>query len=316
MTLRHMKIFRSLCEHDCNTTKTAEALHMTQPAISLAIKELEQYYGVVLFDRIGRRLYMTEVGRQFLQYASHITSLFDDMEKGLKDWESFGILRVGASITIGSQFLPRYVKAFYTEYPGTEIRAIVGPSNHLEEKLLENELDFALVEGIPHTPSIVSEAYMEDHLSIICPADGRYQEGQMLSIEQFKQQKFLLRERGSGTREVFERVTEGAGVSVSPIWEAMSTTALINAVIEGLGIAVLPYRMVVGPVEQGLVTTIGVEGLNFHRNFYIIRHKDKYLTASAKAFLDLCRRYESEYPAPDHSASIRIHFGNIDQSGL
>ncbi len=295
MTLRHMKVFRSICEHGCNTTKTAEALHMTQPAVSLVIKELEQYYGVVLFDRIGRRLYLTEVGRYFLQYAIHISSLFADVEKELKTWESFGVLRVGASITIGSQFLPRYVKAFSYEHPGTEIRALVGPSNLLERKLLDNELDFALIEGVAHAPSIVSEEYMEDHLSIICSADGVYEPGQQISINEFKQQKFLLRERESGTREVFDQVTERAGFSVSPIWEAMSTTALVNAVTQGLGIAVLPYRMVMGPLKRGQVQTISVEGLDFRRSFYIIHHKDKYLTESAKDFLNLCRSYEAEH---------------------
>ena len=109
MTLRHMIIFRTVCESDCNSTRAADRLHMTQPAISLAIKELEQYYGVRLFDRIGRRLKITDSGKLFLQYAIHITDLFEDMETGLRDWDSKGILRVGASITIGSQFLPGYV---------------------------------------------------------------------------------------------------------------------------------------------------------------------------------------------------------------
>ena len=85
-------------------TKAAEVLHMTQPAVSLAIKELEQYYGVQLFDRIGRRLQITDAGRHFLQYAIHISDLFSDMETGLRDWNSKGILRIGASITIGSRF--------------------------------------------------------------------------------------------------------------------------------------------------------------------------------------------------------------------
>ena len=135
MTLRHMKIFHTLCENGNNTTRAAEMLHMTQPAISLAIKELEQYYGIVLFDRIGRRLRLTEAGQHFLEYAIHISSLFDDMETELRNWDSFGILRVGASITIGSQFLPGYVKTFYEVYPGTEIKVLIAPSDQLEEKI-------------------------------------------------------------------------------------------------------------------------------------------------------------------------------------
>jgi len=298
MTIRHLKIFLSVCSNSCNTTRAAEELHMTQPAVSLAVRELEQYYGVMLFDRIGRRLKITEAGQKFRQYSAHIVSLFDDMEKGMRNWDSFGILRVGSSITIGSQFLPGYVKAFYSRFPGTEVRAFIAPLELLEQKLLDNELDFALIEGVSHIPFFVSEEYMDDQLTVICPAGGSFHQGQQISVDEFRRQKFLLRERGSGTRETFERVIEEAGFSVSPIWEAMSTTALVNAVINGLGIAVLPYRMVTGPLQRGLVVAVKVKGLNFRRRFHIIYHKEKFLTSSAKAFIDLCRNYEMDYPLP------------------
>ena len=277
MTIRHLKLFLAVCDHDFNTTKASEEIHTTQPAVSLAIRELEQYYGVILFDRIGRRLRITEAGRKFQEYARHIIALFDEMEKGMRNWDAFGILRVGASVTIGSQFLPNYVKAFYNRYPGTEVRAVIGPS--------------ALIEGVSHVPSFTSEEYMEDHLSVICPAEGCFSQGQEISIDEFRRQRFLLREKGSGTRETFEHVIEQAGFSVSPIWEAMSTTALVNAVINGLGITVLPH---------GLVVAVRVKGLDFSRMFHIVYHREKFLTSSAKAFIDLCRNYEMDYPLPHY----------------
>ena len=293
-----MIIFRTVCENGFNSTKAAEVLHMTQPAVSLAIKELEQYYGVHLFDRIGRRLQITDAGKHFLQYAIHISDLFSDMETGLRDWDSKGILRIGASITIGSQFLPRYVKAFTEICPGLDVIVTVDQSERLEQKIMANELDCALIEGIAHDPNIVSEAYMEDHLSVICSRDKGWKQGQVVSIEDFQRQRFLLREIGSGTREVFDRVVEQAGIHITPVWEAMSTTALVNAVINGLGIAVLPHRMILPALRQGLVCTVKVEGLSFSRNFHIIYHKDKFLTASAKRFINLCRDFEIDYPLP------------------
>lgn len=157
------------------------------------------------------------------------------------------------------------------------------------------------MEGVSHSPSLESEEYMEDHLVVICPARGRFVQGQTLTQEEFRSQKFLLREPGSGTRETFQRVMEEAGLSVEPIWEAMSTTALVNAVINGLGITVLPHRMVLGPLSKGLVISVRVEGLEFRRKYYIVRHRAKYLTASARAFLDLCRSYEMDYPMPRYS---------------
>lgn len=297
MTIRHMIIFRTVCETGCNSTKAAEVLHMTQPAVSLAIKELEQYYGVHLFDRIGRRLQITDAGQLFLQYAIHISDLFSDMETGLRDWDSKGILRIGASITIGSQFLPGYVKAFSQICPGIDVRVTVAQSERLEQKILANELDCALIEGLAHDPNIVSQAYMQDYLSVICGTDQGWTQGQIISTEEFQGQRFLLREKGSGTREVFDRVVEQAGIRIMPVWEAVSTTALVNAVINGLGIAVLPHRMILPALRQGLIHTVEVEGLKFSRDFYIIHHKDKFLTASAKNFIALCRDYEGNHPS-------------------
>ena len=256
MTLRHMIIFRTVCESDCNSTRAADRLHMTQPAISLAIKELEQYYGVRLFDRIGRRLKITDSGKMFLQYAIHITDLFEDMETGLRDWDSKGILRVGASITIGSQFLPGYVKTYAEICPGIDVRV---------------------------------EAYMQDQLCVLCSADKGWKEGQTISRDEFKKQRFLLREKGSGTRDVFDHVTAQAGIHIIPAWEAMSTSTLINATITGLGIAVLPRRMIQPALDSGQIITVNVEGLDFRRSFYIIHHKDKFLMPSARKFISLCK---------------------------
>ena len=301
MTLRHLRIFQAVCDNGCNMTKAAEALHMTQPAASLAIKELEGYYGVVLFDRLGRRLRLSGAGERLLGYARHITSSFDEMEEALGSWERPGVLRVGASMTIGSQFLPGYVKAITSRLPGAEIRATVGPTELLESRLLENTLDLALVEGVPRSELLVTEEYMEDSLAVICPRDSGYESGQELTQEEFRRQKFLLREPGSGAREEFERVTAGAGFAVSPSWEAMSTTALVNAVISGLGISVLPARMIRGAAERGLVTVVRVNGLDFTRWFRIAYHRDKYLTPLAAEFMALVRSYELDYPDPQYT---------------
>ncbi len=301
MTIRHLKIFLALCQNNFNTTKAADALHMTQPAVSLAIRELEDYYGVRLFDRVGRRLVVTEAGNRFWEYASHIISLFGDMEQGMRNWDSLGLLRVGASITIGSQFLPSYVKAFYARFPGAQVRATIAPSDQIERAVLNNELDFALIEGVPTAEALVGREYMEDYLTVICPPELGFSQGQLISIEEFRKQSFLLREKGSGTREIFDSVTEHAGFSVTPLWEAMSTTALVNAVINGIGTSVLPYRMVEKPLKMGLVVSVRVKGLKFRRSYYIVHHREKYLSSSAKAFMELCYSYEMDYPMPEYN---------------
>ena len=292
MTLRHIRIFLTVCQEGFHVTRAAEALHMTQPAVSLAIRELEEYYGVRLFDRIGRRLQITEAGMRLRESGNHIVAMFDRMEKGLRNWDAFGVLRVGASLTIGSQLMPGYVRAFRESHPDTEVRVTVATSALLEQKLLDNALDFALMEGVVHVPSIVSEAYMEDHLAVLCPAGGRFRQGQVLTQAEFRSQPLLLREHGSGTRETFERAVGQAGFSVTPAWEAMSNRALLNAVASGLGLSVLSARIAAEEVARGRVVSVEVEGLDFRRQFHIIYHRDKFLTASALAFMELCRRGE------------------------
>ncbi len=296
MTIRHLNIFLAVCAEGCNTTRAAQALHMTQPAVSLAIRELEQYYGVVLFDRLGRRLVLTEAGHQMEDRAAHISALFRELERVLRDWDSLGLLRVGASMTIGSRFLPWYVKAFLARYPGTQVRTRVAPSEELERALLDSSLDLALIEGPTHSPSLLSEAYMEDELAVIRAPGGPG--GGHMSLEEFRRQRFLLREPGSGTREVFDRAIESAGFTVEPEWEASSTTALVNAAIAGLGIAVLPLKMVSGLIGRGIVEQVEVEDLELSRKFNIVYHREKYLTAAARSFIDLCRNYELDYPLP------------------
>ena len=163
MTLRHIRIFEAVCDCGCNMTRAAESLRMTQPAVSLAVSELESYYGVRLFDRIARRLYLTEAGRAFLDYARRITLTFDDMERTVRDWEERGRVRVGASVSIGAKLMPSYAADFREKWPGTEVRVRIDRSDKLEAALAENELDFALIEGIVHNPDLVSEDYLADH---------------------------------------------------------------------------------------------------------------------------------------------------------
>ena len=171
MTIRHIEIFLAVCDHECNLTKAAKSLYLAQPAVSAAVRELEEHYGIRFFDRISRRLYITEAGRQFLEYARRISGLLGDVENQMHHWDEQGILRVGASITIGSQFLPDYAAAFTAMHPGMDLRVQIAPSIQLERMLMDNALDFALIEGSVHEPDLIVEDYMDDSLMVIGPAN-------------------------------------------------------------------------------------------------------------------------------------------------
>lgn len=331
-----MRIFLAVTENGNNLTRTANQLYMAQPAVTVAIQELEQYYGVNLFDRLGKRLYLTEAGKQFREYVVRILGLFDDMEEGMKSWGSRGVLRVGSSITIGSQFMPGYVEEYAKTHPNIDTQVLIGPSDRIEKKILNNELDIALVESPVHEDHLIAEKYMEDYLVIIAPGnskerdlqdsfreDQRGVQGQEapskrqerpdeisdelpkkiqeMTVEEFASQRLLLREPGSGTRESIEKVLEPFSIQLKTSWEATSTTALVNAVISGLGISIVPRRMVEAPLKSGQIREIHVQGVEFQRYFYMVYHRDKLLTAPIRDFMELCRNYESLHPQPRYS---------------
>lgn len=301
MNIKHMNIFLTVCGCGNNITQAAKKLFTTQPAVTVAIQEIEKYYGILLFDRLGRRLYLTEAGEEFKEYAMRIVALFDDMEKGFRNWDTAGIMRIGASVTIGSQFMPSYVEIFSKLNTKVDVRVLIAPSNELEQKIMNNEIDLALVESYIHGDNIIAEEYMEDSLVVITPAKEPYSPGQIMKKETFKNQRFLLREHGSGARELFEKVMQINELSIEPVWEGMSTTALVNAVTKGLGISVLPRRMVTGALEKGSIYSIRVEGMEFRRKFYIVHHKDKRITKMMSEFIELCKNFELDYPLPKYN---------------
>jgi len=288
MTLRHIKIFVEVCKLN-SITKAAEKLYIAQPAVSYAIKELEEYYGIKLFDRISRRLYLTEAGKNVLDYAMHIVSLFDEMENNVRDIDKPGKLCIGSSITIGTCFMPGYVSHFKTLYPQAEVYVTIDSSDTIEKKILQNELDFALIEGTIHLENIICETYMDDELVIICKPDHPFCNNKSVTVSQFISEQFLLREKGSGTRELFDNVLASLGYSVMPTWESTSTLALVNAVIKGLGISVLPFMLVKEMLNTGRIAAIQIDGVKFKRKFNIIYHKNKFLTTSAKGFIEMCK---------------------------
>ncbi len=289
MTLRHIRIFETVCSCGCNTTRAAEKLHMTQPAVSLAIAELETYYGVKLFDRISRRLYLSEAGKRFLAGAEDILLSFDDMEKSIRAWNHGGLLRVGGSVSIGAALMPRLVKRFSEGSPDTQLRVRIDRSDRLQEAVLQNTLDFALIEGIVHDENLTEEDFLEDSLAVLVSKDAPLPP--IVTVEEFCRHPLLVREIGSGTREVFASTLSAAGIAPpEPMWESLSTAALLHAAEEGLGVAVVPKRMTDG--HPGL-REITIDGIRFRRKYKIVYHKHKYLTNAARAFIALCRACES-----------------------
>lgn len=287
MTLRHLRIFVTVVDQG-SATAAANVLYLAQPAVSLAIRELEEYYGIKLFDRIGNRLHLTEAGKIFYSYAAHIITTFEEMENGLRNWDEIGRLRIGSSITIGNKMLPELIHDFSLVYPKIDVKVLIESSDVIEEKLLRSELDFALIEGVTHSMDLITHSFADDELAVVCSSLHPFASKKVITGDDFVKERILLRERGSGTRELFDSVMEIHGYACIPAWESTSTRALLSAVVENLGIAVVPKRLIEIERTSQLIECIHIENIEFKRNFNIVYHKNKYLSKSIKEFMKLC----------------------------
>lgn len=287
MTLRHMRIFQKIYETQ-SVTRAAEALHMTQPAVTRALQELEKYYGLRLFERLNRRLTVTEAGRRMYDYALHLTETFDTMEKSLRDWERQGVLRVGASVSLGCSLLPQLARTFQEEHPGVEVRVRIANGELLRRDLLENRLDLALLEGEENGADLMLTAFAAGEMALIVPPGHPLARAGGATLAQAAAYPLLLRETGSATRRFLDQLLMSRGLAVQPVWESASTQALLSAVREGLGITLVPWALARQTVLRGEAERCPVTDAELIRRRYVAWHPSKYVTGTMRAFVNLC----------------------------
>ena len=287
MTLRHIKIFTTV--YRCGSvTRAAQELHLAQPSLSVAIRELEAHYGVRLFERTGRKISPTQAANTLYGYASHIVSLFDDMEKQMRNWDALGLLRLGASITIGTHILPGLIRRYQMRMPELQIEAVVERSSEIERLLLDNEIDIALLETQPLSPELLAVPFLRDELRAIVPPGSPLAGQPSVTLQALTKYPFLMREPGSSVRQLLDACFSLMQITVRPVWQSASTQAIVSAVGEGLGVSVLPKMLVERDAREGVVRMLPVEK-PLLRELNVIYHRKKFLTRNMQEFIALCQ---------------------------
>ena len=287
MTLRHLHIFICVCE-ESNMTKAATRLHMSQPSISQAIRELEEHYSVHLFERLGHRLIITSAGDCLRSYASAMVRLDMQIESAMKDFGKKSMPRVGASITIGESFLVELLQYTKERHPEFSIFSEIHNTTELESMLFADTIDLALVEGSIQSDYITVIPFMVDDLSFICSCENPLAKTTPISVHDLQQQKFFIREAGSGTRDLFERVMNANHIPYEIAGVYNNAESLKKAVAANLGISVISRRAVWEEVKQKKLSLFSIDGLTFQRTFRIAYHKDKYVTPQLQKIITAC----------------------------
>ena len=266
-----LKVFRAVAEH-LNFHKAAERLFLTQPAVTLQIKALEQDLGVRLFDRTAGRISLTSQGSILLGYASKMAALAAEAEQelGCQDGKVSGQLSLGVSTTIAQYVLPRLLGAFLADYPGVEFSLRSGNTSDIVQLLLDGKVAIGLIEGPARDRGIRSEPFMQDELVLIAP---RQFELDQMSGNQFLASTLLVREQGSGSRRVVETALEKAGFklkSFRKVIELDSTEAIKSAVEAGLGIGFVSRWAISKEMELGTLKVSKVGGVKITRHFALV----------------------------------------------
>lgn len=298
MTLRHFRIFKAVAETG-SFTKAAESLYITQSAVSHAIRELEERAGTALFDRLSKSISITESGRLLLEEVTPILTSCDVLDSRLGCLEKQAPVHIVSSITIAAFYLPSILKKFEEQWPGLPVTVEVVPAAAAVEVLRKGEADFALIEGaVPQGP-FICEAFDSYEMHILCcPAyfAGHQEEGDSLSLERFCGERLLLREKGSAIRDTLDSALYLAGYTAYPAWTSVNSTALIEAAKAGLGLTVLPDRLVEKEIKEQSLITVRTEGLHLKNDLLVIRHKEKYMTEPLRSLLRLISGKEEVKP--------------------
>ncbi|NLP35959.1 MAG: LysR family transcriptional regulator [Clostridiales bacterium] len=291
MTIRHLKIFIEVV--DCGKMSTAATkLFISQPTVSQAIKELEEHYGCLLFERLSKKLFITEKGKKLLSYARNVVKQFEDLEAMMLESNYVEKIRIGATNTVGNCILGDVIKVFREHNPQFEVFSYVGNTKEIEEKLLKSELDIGIVEGIVKSQDLISIPEVNDFLVLICSADHPLAKKETVELEDLKNENFIMREQGSGTRELFERYLLEKGVPIRIVSEANSSDTIKKAVIDSQYLAVLSIRLVEEEVKNGKIHVIQNMNSDWDRYFSIVYHKNKHVTDEIEYLIEVVKNYK------------------------
>ncbi|KQS74907.1 LysR family transcriptional regulator [Methylobacterium sp. Leaf361] len=291
MTLDQLRIFVAVAERQ-HVTRAAEALNIVQSAVSAAVSGLEERHAVKLFHRVGRGIELTDAGRVFLEEARAVLARAEAAERVLADLSGLrrGSLRVHASQTIASHWLPRHLVAFRAAHPDITIRLAVGNTAEVARAVADGSAELGFVEGEVEDPILASAAVAQDRLVLVVPAGHPFSARETLTAADLAGHPWVLREAGSGTRSAFEAALAAAGLALADVavsLELPSNEAVLAAIEAGAGASVLSEAVVASKLAAGAL--VAPPFPLPARTFRMLRHRERYRSRAADALLGLIR---------------------------
>jgi len=286
-TLRQLEVFLAVAGTQ-NISRAAEALAMSQSAVSGSLSDLESHFDILLFDRVGKRIQLNEFGRALRPRAQALLEQAQDLENALRNHTDIGRLQIGATLTIGNYLAVELMARFMREQPGAQVSLEVANTQEIVNKVVNFELDIALVEGELTHPELEITPWHEDELMVFCSPEHALAAKGELTDADLLEATWIVREIGSGTRQTFERAMHGLLPKLNIMLELQHTEAIKRAVEAGLGIGCISRVALLDAFRRGSLVPLSVPHRNFRRYFYFIVHRHKYRSAGIQRWKELC----------------------------
>jgi len=286
-TLRQLEVFLAVAGTQ-NISRAAEALAMSQSAVSGSLSDLESHFDILLFDRVGKRIQLNEFGRALRPRAQALLEQAQDLENALRNHTDIGRLQIGATLTIGNYLAVELMARFMREQPGAQVSLEVANTQEIVNKVVNFELDIALVEGELTHPELEITPWHEDELMVFCSPEHALATKGELTEADLLEATWIVREIGSGTRQTFERAMHGLLPKLNIMLELQHTEAIKRAVEAGLGIGCISRVALLDAFRRGSLVPLSVPHRDFRRYFYFIVHRHKYRSAGIQRWKDLC----------------------------
>ena len=288
INLHQLKIFHTVARSSSFSRAAAELL-ISQPSVSIQVGELERQLGADLFELVGKSVRLTEAGRVLDDYAARILALIDEARGAVDELKGLrrGRLLLGATPTPGTYVLPPLLGRFKEQYPGIEIILHIKETRRIQEMLLAHELDLGILGGKVGFPDLESSVFLTDELVLVVAPSHRLAALPAVRAADLAGEPFILRERGSGNREVVDDALHQAGVHVTPVFELEGAEMVKQAVAANLGISILWRCAVDLDVAAGRLRRVPVDGLEMKRAIWLVRRRDDRRSRAAQAFLEM-----------------------------
>ncbi len=297
-TLRQLQVFEKVASH-LNYSRAAEELYLSQPAVSMQIKQLEGHIGLPLFEQMGKKIFLTEAGRELFHYSRTIAQQLDEMEAVFEEMKGLGQGKLTLSVVnTANYFTPQLLAKFCQRHPDISVSLQVANRDAVLKQLSDNSTDLAIMGQPPDGQDIISESFLDNPLVVIAAPDHPLARLKRVKFSQLAEETFLSREKGSGTRSAMERVFAEHQIQPRISMEMEANEAIKQAVQAGMGLGILSRHSIELELETNRLIMLNVEHFPLLRHWFVAHRSNKRLSVSALAFkkfllLDAKKIFES-----------------------